>query len=314
MMSSKCGFCKKSVYPNDSHLNLNEQKYHTGCAKCADCKCQITLANFTKSGELLLCKTHYNERFSTTGSFAGGEKFKKTAAPNTAPVVPVNIAPVLSSTPAREEPLSEKAESVKDKLSKFGAGVNSANKCAVCTKSVYPNDPQLVLDGNKYHLGCAKCTDCQCQINTSNFTRDGSTLYCKTHYIKRFKEQGKFVGEDKFARKRGDINADFLAGHAIMTGGENVNPPEPPTDQDEKAKQEEEESIKQRAAEEEARLKAEEEAKHRAEEETKKRAEEEAAQLKAEEEAKKRAEEEAAQLKAEQESTNVGTENNEEGV
>lgn len=54
-------------------------KYHKECAKCEDCKCTITLANFTKSGTTLLCKTHYFTRFSVSGSYLGGEKFEKKA-------------------------------------------------------------------------------------------------------------------------------------------------------------------------------------------------------------------------------------------
>lgn len=102
-MSAKCGLCKKSVYQNDAHLNLDSQLYHKGCAKCEDCKCQITLANFTKSGDLLLCKTHYFERFNVNGSYAGAEKFKKTSSANSGPAAPVNVAPVTSSVPSRNE-------------------------------------------------------------------------------------------------------------------------------------------------------------------------------------------------------------------
>ena len=342
-MSAKCGLCQKAVYPNDAHLNLDSKLYHKGCAKCEDCKCQITLANFTKSGDLLLCKTHYFERFSVNGSYAGADKFKKSSSANSAPVVPVSVAPVSSSTPSRNErkyfsyfrnvivviqlnfntecvactALSEKAASVKDRLKAFGASVNNTNKCAVCTKSVYPNDPQLVLDSHKYHKGCAKCSDCKCQIDTSNFTRDGTTLYCTTHYVKRFKEQGKFVGEEKFSRKRGETNADHLAGHTVLKSSA---PPAPPSNDEEaaaKQKAEEEEAVaKQKAEEEEAaaKQKAEEEAvaKQKAEEEeaaAKQKAEEEeaAAKQKAEEEeaaAKQKAEEEeeaAAKQKAEEE-------------
>jgi hypothetical protein len=342
-MSAKCGLCQKAVYPNDAHLNLDSKLYHTGCAKCEDCKCQITLANFTKSGDLLLCKTHYFERFSVNGSYAGADKFKKSSSANSAPVVPVSVAPVSSSTPSRNErkyssyfrnvivviqlnfntecvactALSEKAASVKDRLKAFGASVNNTNKCAVCTKSVYPNDPQLVLDSHKYHKGCAKCSDCKCQIDTSNFTRDGTTLYCTTHYVKRFREQGKFVGEEKFSRKRGETNADHLAGHTALKSSA---PPAPPSNDEEaaaKQKAEEEAAAKHKAEEEEAaaKQKAEEEeaaAKQKAEEEeaaAKQKAEEEeaAAKQKAEEEeaaAKQKAEEEeeaAAKQKAEEE-------------
>jgi hypothetical protein len=80
-----------------------------------------------------------------------------------------------------------------------------SNKCKVCMKSVYPMDPQINLDGSIFHKVCAKCTDCNCQITLSNFTKNETdgvvTLLCKTHYFKRFHEQGSYLGGDKFQVK-----------------------------------------------------------------------------------------------------------------
>lgn len=79
------------------------------------------------------------------------------------------------------------------------------SKCSVCSKSVYPMDPQINLDGLRFHKPCAKCADCSCQITISNFTKgeqDGQLiLLCKTHYFKRFKEGGSYVGGEKFQVK-----------------------------------------------------------------------------------------------------------------
>ena len=72
----KCPVCNTSVYPADPQVNLDRTLYHKSCAKCADCSCQITLSNFTKSGDTLFCKTHYFERFSKTNTYIGGESFK----------------------------------------------------------------------------------------------------------------------------------------------------------------------------------------------------------------------------------------------
>lgn len=80
-----------------------------------------------------------------------------------------------------------------------------SNKCKVCNKSVYPMDPQINLDGSVFHKTCAKCQDCNCQITLSNFTKNEAdgvvTLLCKTHYFKRFHEQGSYLGGDKFQVK-----------------------------------------------------------------------------------------------------------------
>ncbi len=79
-MSKKCRVCNKSVYPNDPQINLDGTILHKPCAKCEDCQCQITLANFckneTEGSFVLLCKTHYFKRFHEGGSYLGGEKFQ----------------------------------------------------------------------------------------------------------------------------------------------------------------------------------------------------------------------------------------------
>jgi hypothetical protein len=73
-------------------------------------------------------------------------------------------------------------------------------------------DPQINLDGAMFHKPCAKCADCNCQITISNFTKsevEGATLLlCKTHYFKRFKEGGAYVGGEKFQVKNArDVQA-----------------------------------------------------------------------------------------------------------
>lgn len=83
----------------------------------------------------------------------------------------------------------------------FGGSSGTQTKCATCSRSVYSNDPQISLDGVAYHKECAKCTDCNCQITLANFCKFGTTLYCKTHYFKRFKEEGGYLGDDKYAHK-----------------------------------------------------------------------------------------------------------------
>ena len=85
-------------------------------------------------------------------------------------------------------------------------------KCKICLKSVYPMDPQINLDGAILHKPCAKCADCNCQITLSNFAKHDTAekflLLCKTHYFKRFHENGAYLGGEKFAKKQGrEINA-----------------------------------------------------------------------------------------------------------
>lgn len=53
-------------------------------------------------------------------------------------------------------------------------------------------DPQINLDRTIYHMPCAKCADCNCQITISNCTisetTDNAVLLCKVHYLSRINE------------------------------------------------------------------------------------------------------------------------------
>ena len=70
------------------------------------------------------------------------------------------------------------------------------SKCAACGKGIYPMDPKINLDGSVYHMTCAKCAECNCQITLANFTKVDGGLMCKTHYLKSFKESGgKYVSK-----------------------------------------------------------------------------------------------------------------------
>lgn len=49
---------------------------------------------------------------------------------------------------------------------------------------------------------CAKCVVGRCQISLSNFVKNPVTLelYCKTHYMAKFRVEGKYLGADEYAR------------------------------------------------------------------------------------------------------------------
>ena len=112
-----------------------------------------------------------------------------------------------------------------------------AQHCKLCKKNVYPADPQINLDGSVFHKTCAKCGDCSCQITLSNFSSnpDKTLLLCKTHYLKRFKEGGSYLGDEKFAaqssvakRKEGggslkiEENSHDDGGYDVMSSTEGV--------------------------------------------------------------------------------------------
>ena len=104
-------------------------------------------------------------------------------------------------------------------LAAVSVNINMSKKCKACDKAVYPQDPQVNLDGTLLHKECAKCGDCKCQITIVNFCKNESVsgefvLLCKVHYFKRFHEGGSYLGGDKFNVKN---TRDFKDGTAIGT-------------------------------------------------------------------------------------------------
>jgi hypothetical protein len=95
-----------------------------------------------------------------------------------------------------------------------------SKKCPICTKTVYPMDAQINLDGSIFHLPCAKCQDCKCQITLNNFAKhefDNKEvlLLCKTHLMKRFHEEGSYIGAEKYKVKaERDVHAAEKASHS----------------------------------------------------------------------------------------------------
>ncbi|GMH90762.1 hypothetical protein TL16_g11861 [Triparma laevis f. inornata] len=109
--------------------------------------------------------------------------------------------------------------SIKDRMSAFSKGSGGSGKCPVCSKTVYPADAQITLDGIKYHKPCAKCVDCNCQITLSNFTKIGVELLCRTHNLERFHKDNSYVGGEKFEHKSKsskDICAEVPKGEPII--------------------------------------------------------------------------------------------------
>jgi hypothetical protein len=50
---------EKTVYPNDPQITSDKLTFHNTCAKCADCNCQITSANFS---EVLIASLFINSK------------------------------------------------------------------------------------------------------------------------------------------------------------------------------------------------------------------------------------------------------------
>ena len=92
-------------------------------------------------------------------------------------------------------------------MAKFGGGkfggVSVANKCGVCGTTVYPNDPQITVDGKKYLKSCFKCAEPRCgkQLTISNYATSGNELLCKTHFMERFRREGQYAGGEQYTKQ-----------------------------------------------------------------------------------------------------------------
>jgi hypothetical protein len=56
---------------------------------------------------------------------------------------------------------------------------SAGGKCPVCTKSVYPNDPKLTVDGLVWHKGCFKCSVCSTQLVLRTAQVVAGVIYCE---------------------------------------------------------------------------------------------------------------------------------------
>jgi len=103
-----CRKCERSIYINDAQLRLDGISMHTHCAKCADCNCQLSLSNFSHGGKnVLLCKTHYFQRFHKENCYADGCK--------------------IPAQPQKQTPREEKDGSSKPEPSKVFAEIMTQN-------------------------------------------------------------------------------------------------------------------------------------------------------------------------------------------
>ena len=74
-----------------------------------------------------------------------------------------------------------------------------SNRCGICKSTVFAMDPHIKIDYILYHNKCAKCKECNTQIDITNFSFIDGVLYCKTHYVNKFKVSGgKYGDTEKF--------------------------------------------------------------------------------------------------------------------
>uniref|UniRef100_A0A7S1XNE4 LIM zinc-binding domain-containing protein n=1 Tax=Phaeomonas parva TaxID=124430 RepID=A0A7S1XNE4_9STRA len=77
----RCWKCNKRLYAADSKVSIEGKLICSADFRCEDCRCKLSLQSYTVAGgTTLLCKTHYFERFHTTNSYGGDDRFSKATS------------------------------------------------------------------------------------------------------------------------------------------------------------------------------------------------------------------------------------------
>ncbi|XP_022988956.1 LIM domain-containing protein WLIM1-like [Cucurbita maxima] len=164
--TQKCMACDKTVYLVDK-LTADNRVFHKACFRCYHCKGTLKLSNYCSFEGVLYCRPHYDQLFKRTGSldksFEGTPKIVKIEKPTD----------------------NEKANA------KSNLFAGTRDKCAGCTKTVYPLE-KVTVNGTAYHKSCFKCSHGGCTISPSNYIAHEGKLYCKHHHIQLFKEKGNY--------------------------------------------------------------------------------------------------------------------------
>lgn len=114
----KCGLCKATVYPHEPNLALDGRKFHSKCAKCADCGKNLSLTDFGKASDFIdgdmsvFCKRHYEERFLRSDSKYKG-KWERSQ------IHAVNIVVNKRKTAEESEDVEEEEEEEKNPLKRL---------------------------------------------------------------------------------------------------------------------------------------------------------------------------------------------------
>ncbi|KAL8515719.1 hypothetical protein ACS0TY_014412 [Phlomoides rotata] len=141
--------------------------FHKTCFKCDHCSGRLAMSNYSAVDGKLYCKPHFEQLFKETGSFTT-KKFQSRKSSK--PILILN-----NRTPS--------------KVSTLFSGTQE--KCAVCTKTVYPLE-KVTVEGDFFHKSCFRCAHGGCNLTPSNYAALDGTIYCKPHFAQLFKEKGSY--------------------------------------------------------------------------------------------------------------------------
>ncbi|XP_050226701.1 LIM domain-containing protein PLIM2b-like [Mercurialis annua] len=160
--TEKCKACDKTVHFIEM-ISADGIPFHKTCFKCSHCDGRLVMSNYSSMEGVLYCKTHFEQLFKETGSFA--KKFPPSGDKKNG----------LARTPS--------------KLSSMFSGTQ--DKCAKCKKTAYPLE-KLSVEGEFYHKSCFRCSHGGCSVTTSSYAALDGIIYCKPHFAQLFKEKGSY--------------------------------------------------------------------------------------------------------------------------
>ncbi|XP_050378229.1 LIM domain-containing protein WLIM2b-like [Argentina anserina] len=156
----KCKACDKTVHFIEQ-VSADGVPYHRTCFKCSHCNGQLAMSSYHSMEGSLYCKPHFEQLFKENN-------FKK---------------------PPSGGKTNEMLTKAPSKLSSLFSGTQ--DKCAVCTKTVYPLE-KVTMEGAFYHKNCFRCNHGGCFLSPSNCAALDGILYCKHHFAQLFKEKGSY--------------------------------------------------------------------------------------------------------------------------
>jgi len=217
----KCALCGKSVFPIDAWPLTDSDVIHKTCLKCDTCSMSLKPGAFVKVGDSYYCERHAVEAQKTLDAehraqFAGGdldlEGGDKCAFCNKTVLAmdkhslvadnlilhkgcfkcfecSVSLTLGTMSKHANKYYCQQHAEEAERvalealKHEKAGAELDleGGDKCAMCTKTVFPLDKFSIDPSVVIHKGCFRCKTCDCTLSQTSAVLHHSTYYCKQH-------------------------------------------------------------------------------------------------------------------------------------
>ena len=119
--------------------------------------------------------------------------------PEPEPEKPVELNQRMAAFTVEDLPKSPQVAAAQTSSPVGGSFRVKNDKCAVCSKPVYPMD-KMVADKIVFHKTCMRCAHCDKVLGLGNFAALNGKYYCKPHFKQLFQAKGNYsdgFGEEK---------------------------------------------------------------------------------------------------------------------